>query len=126
MPIKNAIRDRHRAELERHRQFLRDQLAHRHLVAQGLAEIAGEDSLEPVDILHGDRLIELVLLPDLLDRGGIAFLAGHHQRRIAGQQLLERKDQHRHEEQCRHDLRDAVGEEVQHGPTRFPGDVAIT
>ena len=56
----------------------------------------------------------------------IAFLAGHHQRRIAGEQLLERKDQHRHEEQCRHDLRDAVGEELQHGPTCVPGDAAIT
>ena len=32
--------DRHRAELQRHRQLLRDQLAHRHLVAQELAEIA--------------------------------------------------------------------------------------
>ncbi|MHC2781362.1 hypothetical protein ACVMBZ_000569 [Bradyrhizobium liaoningense] len=62
-----------------------------------------------------DRLIELVLLADLLDHRGIALLAGHHERGIARQQLLQREDQHRHEEQRRHDLRDAAGEEVQHG-----------
>ena len=100
--------DRHRAELERHRQLLRDQLAHRHLDAQRLAEVARQHALDPVDVLHGDRLIEPVLLADLLDHGGIALLAGHHQRRIARQQMLQREDQHRHEEQCRDELRDAL------------------
>ena len=96
--------DRHRGELHRHRQLLRDQLAHRHLDAQRLAEIAGQHALDPVDILNRDRLIELVLLADLRDHGGIALLAGHHQRRIARQQLLQREDQDRHEEQCRDQL----------------------
>jgi hypothetical protein len=40
--------------------------------------------------------------------------------------LLEREDQHRHEEQCRHDLHNTAGEEVQHGRTRVPGAAAIT
>ncbi len=79
--------DRHRGELQRHRQLLRDQVAHRHLDAQRLAEVAGQHALDPVDVLHRDRLIEPVLLADLLDHGGIALLAGHDQRGIAGQQI---------------------------------------
>ena len=73
-----------------------------------------------VSVASAQRLVEAQA------HTGIPVLAGHHQGRIAGQQLLERKDHHRHEEQCRHDLRDAVGKEVQHGPTRFPADAAIT
>ena len=107
--------DRHRRQLQRHRQFLRDQLAHRHLDAQRLAEVAGQHALDPVEILHRDRPIEPVLLADLRDDGGIALLAGHHQRGIAGQQMLQREDQDRHKEQRRDQLRDALGEEAQHG-----------
>jgi len=55
-----------------------------------------------------------VLVADLLDHSGIALFARHHQCGIARQQLLQRKDQHRHEEQCRYDLRKPAGEEVQH------------
>ena len=54
--------DRHRRQLHCHRQLLRDQLAHRHLDAQRLAEVARQHALDPVDILHRDRLIEPVLL----------------------------------------------------------------
>jgi hypothetical protein len=53
--------DRHRGELDRHRQLLRDQLEHRHLDAQRLAEVARQHALDPVDVLHRDRLIEPVL-----------------------------------------------------------------
>ena len=113
--------DRHRAELDRHRQFLRDQAQHRHLDAQRLAEIARQHALDPVDVLHRDRLIEVILRADLRDHGGIALLAGHHQRRIARQQMLQRKDQHRHEEQCRDQLQDALAEEIQHGLSSCPG-----
>ena len=104
MPIRKRDHDRHRRQLHRHRQLLRDQLAHRHLDAHRLAEIAGQHALDPVDVLHRERLIEPVLLADLLDHLGIALLAGHDQRRIARQQLLQRKDQHRHEEQRRDQL----------------------
>ncbi len=110
--------DRHRGELDRHRQLLRDQFAHRHLVAQRLAEVARQHALDPVDVLDRHRLIEPVLLADLFDHFGIALLARHHQRRIAGQQLLQREDQHRHEEQCRHELDKSPREEVQHGRLR--------
>ena len=107
--------DRHAGELHRDRQLLRDQVEHRQLVAHGLAEITRQHALDPVDILHRHRLIEPVLLADLLDHGRVALLARHDQRRIARQQVLQRKDQHRHEEQCRDQLQQAPGEEVQHG-----------
>jgi len=38
--------------------------------------------------LHGERPIEVILLPNLLDHGRIAFFAGHDQGGIARQQLL--------------------------------------
>jgi hypothetical protein len=71
--------------------------------------------------LDRDRLIELILLANLLDDGGIALLAGHHQCWIPGQKMLEREDQDRHEEQCRDQLQDALAEEVQHGVSRVSG-----
>src|SRR6267378_4358204 len=40
---------------------------------------------------------------------------------IARQQMLQRKDQDRHEEKRRDQLDDALGEEAQHGSVRFPG-----
>jgi hypothetical protein len=61
--------------------------------------------------LHRDRLIEVILRADLRDHIGIALLAGHDKRRIARQQMLQRKDQDRHEEQCRDQLDDAPREE---------------
>ena len=126
MPIRKRDHDRHRGELDRHRQLLRDQLAHRHLDAQRLAEIAGQHALDPVDVLHRHRLIEPVLLADLRDHVGIALLAGHDQRRIARQQLLQREDHHRHEEQRRDQLQQALAEEVQHGVRSCPGRTAAT
>jgi len=35
--------------------------------------------------------------------------------------MLQRKDQHRHEEQRRDQLQDALAEEIQHGAIRVPG-----
>ena len=73
-----------------------------------------------IDVLHRDRLIEPILLADLLDHLGVAVLARHDQRGIAGQQLLQREDQHRHEEQRRDELQQALGEEGEHWPPGCP------
>ena len=73
------------------------------------------DALDPIDVLHRDRFIEMVLLADLLDDSGIAFLAGHDKRGIARQQMLQRENQDRHEKQRRDQLHQAPGEEAQHG-----------
>ena len=109
-------RDRHRhdGELERHRQLLQDQLHHRLLQPHRLAEVAGEHALDPVQVLDRDRLIEAVLAPDLLDHRRVALLARHDQRRIAGQELLQREDDHRHEEQRRQKLHEPAADEGEH------------
>jgi hypothetical protein len=118
--------DGHRCQLHRYRQLLRDQFADRYLVAQRLAEIARQHALDPVDILHRHRLIEPVLLADLRDDIRVAFLARHDQRRIARQQLLQREDQHRHEEQRRDELDNTPGEKIQHGASRAPVAIPLT
>jgi hypothetical protein len=57
----------------------------------------------------------MILPADLFDDGGISLLAGHNQRRIARQQMLQREDQDRDEEQRRDQLNETLREEVQHG-----------
>ncbi len=106
--------DRHRGELHGHRQLLQHEVEHLLLVAHQLAEVAGEHALDPEHVLHRDRLIEPILFADLLDHRGIAVLARHDHRGIARQQLLQREDQHRHEEQRRDQLQQALGEEGEH------------
>ena len=91
------------------------------LLRKRLAEIARQHALDPVDVLDRHRLIEPILLADLLDHFGIALLARHDQRGIAGQKLLQREDQHRHEEQCRDELDQPPCEEVQHGRSLVDG-----
>src|SRR5262249_3350217 len=100
--------DRPRSQLQGYRQLLRDQLAYWPLDRQGRAEGAGTPPPDPMGVLHWQGLVEPVLLAYLLDYGRIALLARHHQRRIAGQELLQREDQHRHEEERRHELGDAT------------------
>ena len=112
--------DRHRGQLHRHRQFFGDQVAHGNLDTQGFAEVAGRNAFDPIEILHRDRSIEPVLLAYLRDHGGIAFFSGHDERGIAGQQVLQQKDQDRHEEQCRNQLQDAFAEKVQHAAYTRP------
>ncbi len=94
---------------------MRNQIADRNLDAHGFAEIADEHALHPIEILNGERLIEPIFPPDLLNDFGIALLAGHHQSRIAGQELLQREDDHGHEEQRRDQLQQALAEEGKHG-----------
>src|SRR5882757_2817624 len=70
--------------------------------------------------------IEAILRADLRDHSGIALLAGHHQSGIAGQQLLQRKNQHRDEEQRRDQLNEAPAEEIQHGAAPVPYAIILT
>ena len=113
-PIRERDRHRHDGELERHRKLLQDQLHHRLFQPHRLAEVAGEHALDPVQVLDRDRLIEAVLAPDLLDHRRVALLARHDQRRIAGQELLQREDDHRHEEQRRQKLHEPAADEGEH------------
>jgi len=51
------------------------------------------------------------------DRGRIAVFACHRDGRIAGQELLQAEDQHRHEEERRNDRGKALEEEIDHDVT---------
>ena len=68
------------------------------------------DALDPEEILDRQRLIEAILLADLGDDLGIAILARHDQGGIARQQLLQQEDDHRHEENGRDELQQALAE----------------
>ena len=65
--------DRHRGELQRHRQLLqRSRSSTGTLMRIDSPRSPDEHALDPVDVLHRDRLIEAVLLADLRDHVGIA------------------------------------------------------
>jgi hypothetical protein len=106
--------DRERGELERHRQLFEDQLAHRLLHPQRFAEVAAQHAFDPVQVANRQRLVQVHLLAQVRDHGRIAVLAGEHDGGIARQQLLQAEDQHRHEDQCRDDRRDAADEVGKH------------
>ena len=122
-PGRNADRerddDRQERELERHRQLLEDELEHRLAQAHRFAQVSLYDAPYPVAVPHGQRIVEMELLVEVGHDAGIAVLAGEHQRRIAGQQLLQAEDQHRHEDERRHDRGDAADEERQHRSARW-------
>jgi hypothetical protein len=102
-------RNQHRqhCQLDRHGEFLQDQFQHRLLAANRLAEIALHHTGHPVEVAHRQRLIEVHLLAKVGDDIGVLLLAGEHDGRITGQQLLQPEDQHRHEQQRRQDRRNA-------------------
>ena len=56
--------------------FSSDQLAHRLLHAQRLAEVAVQHAADPVQVAHRQRLVEMQLLAQVRDHGRVALLAG--------------------------------------------------
>ena len=114
----------HRAKLNCHRQLLQNEVENRNVNSHRLSEVAGEHALNPVEILDGNRPIEVILLANLLDHGRVALFAGHDQGGVARQQLLQREDDHRHEEQGRDQLQQTFAKEIQHGGRRFADWVA--
>ena len=66
--------------------------------------------VDPVQVAHRQRLVEVQLLAQVRDDGRVAVLAGQHDRGIARQQLLQAEDQHRDEDERRDDRRDAADE----------------
>ena len=68
----------------------------------------------PVPVAHRQRLVEVELLPQVLDGFRVAVLAGEGDRRVAGKELLQPEDQDRDEEQRRDDLRQAPQQVLQH------------
>ena len=69
---------------------------------ESLAEIAVEDSAQPVDISHHRRVVEVHLLPEDGDRRRGRIAAEHARGDIAGQHLDDRKNSDRNDEQGEH------------------------
>ena len=57
----------------------------------------------------------MVLGADGGERRRVRILAGEHQRRIARQEMLQRKDDDRQQQDCRNELREAAGDQCRHG-----------
>ena len=114
MPIRNAITIAMAASCIVTGSFWAIRVRTGTLMRRDSAEVTRQHALDPVGVLNRDWLIEPVLMADLLDDCWIALLAGHDQRRIAGQQLLQREDQDRHEEQRRDELNQPTCQEAQH------------
>ena len=91
-------RDEQCAERERYRrlQALRDHLCHRLAVVDGAAEVAAREVTQPGGELQRERAVEAELRPHLLDllRGGL--VAGNDGRRVAGREMQQPEDDHRH------------------------------
>ncbi len=73
-----------------------------------------QHAADPVGVAHRQRLVQVQLGVQVGDHGRVLLLAGEDLRRVAGQQLLQPEDQHRHEDQRRHDLRQALGQVLEH------------
>src|SRR5207244_5743497 len=106
--------DRKRGELDRDRQLLENQRENRPLQAQRFAEIAVEDSADPVVVANGKRFVQVQLLVQIRDDVRVALFAREDHGRIARQQLLQREYQYRHEDQRRNDRRDSADEKGEH------------
>jgi hypothetical protein len=70
--------------------------------------------LDPIEVLDRQRAIEVIVLANLRNRFRIALFAGHDQRRVPRQKMLQRKDNQRHEKQCRDELQQSPADERQH------------
>src|SRR5690606_21305567 len=91
-----------------------DQIEHRPVHAHRLAKVAVQNAAKPLEILDGQRLVETVLLSDLLDEFPVGVFAGQRQGRIARQKALEHEDDHREDEQGRYDLQKPLTDHTDH------------
>ena len=103
-------RDRHGGGGERQRvgQPLQDQVEHRLLAADGVAEVAMEQAPEEVQVLDADRLVEAEVAADRLDllRRRALALGVHDLDGIARHEM----DQQRHRDRGHEDREQAHGE----------------
>ena len=100
--------------MQGHRQFGGDQLRHRHFQAHRFTEIARQHALDPEQVLDGDGLVEMVLGADLRDHRRIIVFARHDHGGIARQQMLQGKNDHRHEKHRGQKLDEAFADQREH------------
>ena len=94
--------------------FRRDEMQDGLVGLQRNAEIALQHPADPGEILHGDRIVEVVFLAQELQHLLVALLAGQRQHGIAGQELLQREDEQCHQHQSRYRQDEAPADEAQH------------
>ena len=82
IPISDADEDRQTGELKRDRQPRHDRVRDRQLALVD-AEVAAQRETEPVDVLHRQRLVEPVVVPDRGEHRRVAVLAAERDRRVA-------------------------------------------
>ncbi len=63
------------------------------------AEVASEREPEPADVLQGHGLVQVVLVPDLLEHDGVALLGAEGERGIARKRADTDEDEHARQEQ---------------------------
>src|SRR3546814_12092342 len=98
------------------RQAVEDQFGDRHLLAEGIAEIEGGDTLYIDEQLFRQRLVEAEFLAQLGDEqrvGGTGF-TGHHHRGIAGGGADQEEVQNDNRQKNDDSLNDTLGNELQH------------
>ncbi len=90
-------RRRQQGQWQRDRQPREDQLADRHVVLDGTAEITPRRVNQPVDVLHRQRPVESHRLPQPLRRLPAPLDAHDERRRIARQNANHEEDEQRYE-----------------------------
>ena len=70
--------------------LLRDRARHRLARADRLAEVAAQGQADPAQVLDGQRVVQAVLLADLLEAGGVGLGAGQHARGVARESCARR------------------------------------
>ncbi len=100
-----AIDHGQRRELQRDRQFLRDQIRNGHARAQRVPRSPCMTISHPQRVLHGQWAVEAILMAQRGDDLRILVFARQRQHRIAGQHLLQPEHDHRHQ----HSVGTAIG-----------------
>src|SRR6266511_778731 len=102
-------------QLDRAREANRELADYRPIVDDALAQVTAEELAQVVQILDVERLIQAQVLADLRHPVGRGVLAAQRDRRVAGQQVDERKDDDGQAEQHRDRRQDPTDDVLQHG-----------
>jgi hypothetical protein len=92
---------RARGEQQRGRELLDDEVAHGLLGAERAAEVAVRHSPEPAHVLVPERLVEAELAAERFACRAFGVLTEHGVDRVAGNEVDDREDDQRHEEEHR-------------------------
>jgi hypothetical protein len=95
---------------------------HRLTRPEGPAEITRRRAYHPIRVAQRRGPVEPHIEPQCLALLRRRILSEHHDRRIAGEQVRERKHGYAHDQQYGKDLRQPTHDEAHHGSTRLRDD----